>query len=169
MEHTVIVYQKYMCCISVGMIIQFSWKRDSTRGGADEGMISLNHSCGLFGVDCGNTPSTISPLYTRMHTTLCYYWHKLILKVRLSSEAGHQARAGTAECSRHSRSRIELANRICMEQVVTIPSDSSQRRLALAAFAVPLVRATYFRRATFRVSPLGPAAGLRKVCHRQCI
>lgn len=92
----------------------------------DGEMISVNHSCGLLGVDCGNTPPADRPLCTRAYNVCTYVFAYMRVPVILFS---HKLRPeGTVVlgwADRRSRSRIELANRICMEQVVTIPGHDS--------------------------------------------
>lgn len=98
--------------------------------------------------------------------TLSYYWHKLILKVRLSS--GQRPGASRPECSRPT---FALTNRTCKSNLHGTSSYDSQWLVVVTGsrrISVPLVRVAYFRHATFRVSPLGPVVGLRKVLHRQC-
>lgn len=127
-------------------------------------MISVNHSCGLLGVDCGNTPQADRAFYSRAcaraRTCMCaviLFSHKLALKVRSSWGGPTSA----------------LANRTCKSNLHGTSSYDSRPRLrrsgqtteSLGRISVPLVRVAYFRRATFRVFPLGFAAGLRRIRH----
>lgn len=67
--------------------------------------------------------------------------------------------------------RQALANRTCKSNLHGTSSYNSRRlrRSSPVHFRSSRSSRVHFRRATFRVSPLGPAAGLRKVRHRRCI
>jgi hypothetical protein len=129
-------------------------------------MISVNHSCGLLGVDCGNTHRRLTDRSTSVfhpcmrYVSVILFAHKLVLKVR-SSWGG----PNRAECA---LARIELANRICMEQVVTIPGHDSAAgpgdRISSSHFRSSRSRCVFLPRDVSCFPAGTAAAGLRRIC-----
>lgn len=125
-------------------------------------MISLNHSSGLLGVDCDNTPHSII-VCVCVYTCVCLSALYDCDIIRINSFRRYaRLQAGR---------RQALANRTCKSNLHGTSSYNSRRlrRSSPVHFRSSRSSRAHFRRATFRVSPLGPAAGLRKVRHRRCI
>jgi len=119
-----------------------SVENEIPRKDGEGGMTPLNHSCrGPLGADCGGV------------------WRVLNYRCSNCDDITANSFRGPRRLpADRSRSRIELVNRICIQQVVTIPGDRPSLFLSLsrAAFPFPLIRGAYFRRAAFpRWDPRG--------------
>lgn len=114
------------------------------------GMISLNHSCcgRPLGVDCAGVPRDQAT--TKCDATV---YTDDIIGANSFRGLGRLPVGQSTDRPTGLRSRIELANRICMEQVVTTLGESPSLRPVhplSRRISVPLVRGAYFRRTTRR-------------------